>query len=406
MRIEIKSEGCELSLNKKNLTFIVAHLKSGGQENVAARLTYLMRHDYNVKVILLDDRDMNYELDCEYRCINIHSTAKPINKIINAIRRIIHVRKIKKEWKTDICLSFGATCDYINAFSKRRDHIYLSIRGYRGLDSPSRLAKIKNNIIYTKAHGVLCVSKRIVKRARELYPEHSEKFMLLYNPYDIKQIDVLKNKKLECYNSLFANNKVIIAAGTYRYEKGYWHLVKAFSLVKKNIPNVKLFIIGGYSDSKTKLTKLVSDLSLTEDVVLADFDSNPYKYMGKSSLYVLSSVFEGFPNVLAEAMACGVSIVAADCTSGPREILSEGNPFSVARDIEYQDYGLLVPPMTMKENYCSLQIEECDMTLARAIELYLCDDDMLNDYANKAVVGVERFSERICALNLKNIIET
>ncbi|MCL2426029.1 MAG: glycosyltransferase [Oscillospiraceae bacterium] len=392
---------------KKNLTIIVSHLKSGGLERVAARLTHIMKDEYKIKVILLDDRNMEYELACEHRGINIYSNSNVIVNTINTIRRIMRARKIKKEWNTDICLSFGPTSDRVNVFSKRKEKVFVSIRSYKTLESPDKLMKLKSNITYAKAHGVICVSKKIIKRAKDLYPKHMGKFTLLYNPYDINKIDALKSNEFEFYRSLFNNNKMVVAVGNYAHRKGYWHLVKAFSLVKKNITDAKLFIMGGQSNSKDKnnLSNLVLNLKLSDDVILAEFDKEPYKYMSRSSVYVLSSVFEGFPNALAEAMACGVSVIAADCNSGPREMLSEGNPFEVATEIEYQDYGILVPPMTIEEDYNFSHIEECDKKLARAIELILSDSDLASDYAKKALVGVKRFSELAFAEKLINIIE-
>jgi len=394
-------------MNKKNLTLIVSGLKAGGQERVAARLTYMLRDDYNVKMIVVDGREINYEVGCEYRCMNLYPKSKSIEKLFIAIKRIIVARRIKKEWSTDISMSFGTTCDYINAFSKVKDIVFLSIRGYKDVAvPPDLLRKVWNNTLYSKAKAIICVSKIIVNRGKALYPKSSSKFENLYNPYDFKQINKLRKKDLTCYNDLFRNNKVIISVGTFRYEKGYWHLVKAFSLIKPEYPEIKLFIMGSEQPGhKCKLAKLVLDLGLSDDVILAGFDENPLKYIDKSEIYVLSSVFEGFPNALVEAMACSVPVVATDCKSGPREILSESDPFAIATNIEHQDYGLLVPPMSIVENYDPDAIEECDRQLALAIECYLSDESLADEYANRARTGAERFTEAVCYMSLRNIIK-
>jgi glycosyltransferase involved in cell wall biosynthesis len=328
-------------------------------------------------------------------------------KVIQAIRRIISARRIKKDWNTDVCLSFGTTCDYINAFSKGKEDVFLSIRGYSDVAlAPSILKRLWNNIVYSKAIGIICVSKKIVDRGKEFYPKHSSKFTLLYNPYDFERINELRKKELTCYDDLFRNNKVIISVGTYRYEKGYWHLVKAFYIARKSYADIKLFIMGSEQPGhKAKLTKLVADLGLSDDVILSGFDENPLKYIDRSEIYVLSSVFEGFPNALVEAMACVVPVVAADCRSGPREILSEGDPFAIATDVEHQDYGLLAPPMNIEENYDPNIIEECDRQLACAIECYLNDEYLADEYAKRARTGAERFTEADCMVTLRKIIE-
>jgi len=382
-------------------------MKSGGQDRVAARLTHILKDYYNVKMIIVDGREINYDICCEYRCMNMYPGTNTVRRIIGAVRRVLVAKKLKREWNTDICLSFGTTCDYINAFSKRKDLVFLSIRGYKDLTtSPNILKRLWNHTIYSKAKGIICVSQNIVNRGKELYPKHSSKFHLLYNPYDFKLIDELKKESIACYSDLFASNRIIISVGTYRYEKGYWHLVKAFSLLRSKYKGIKLFIMGSEQPGhKTKLAKLVSDLKLSDDVILADFDENPMKYISKSAIYVLSSVFEGFPNALVEAMACRVPVIAADCKSGPREILSEGDPFTIATDVEHQDYGLLVPPMNIEEKYESVDIEECDRHLSRAIERYLSDESFADEYADKARKGAGRYTDELCKKLLSNIIE-
>ena len=232
-------------MSKMNLTLIVSGLRAGGQERVAARLTYMLRDIYNVKMIVVDGREINYEVGCEYRCMGLYPKSNTIEKLFIAIKRVVVARRIKKEWSTDISISFGTTCDYINAFSMKKDDVYLSIRGYKDVAvSPGRSRRVWKNIVFSKAKAIICVSKIIVNRGKELYPKNSNKFELLYNPYDFELINELRKKELTCYNDLFSNNKVIISVGTFRYEKGYWHLVTAFYLARKNYTGIKLFIIG------------------------------------------------------------------------------------------------------------------------------------------------------------------
>ncbi len=80
------------------------------------------------------------------------------------------------------------------------------------------------------------------------------------------------------------------------------------------------------------MEKLISDLNIGNRVWLPGHQENPYKFMAKADLFVLSSLWEGCPNVLIEAMALGIPVVSTDCPSGPREILNSG------------EYGMLVPP--------------------------------------------------------------
>ena len=87
--------------------------------------------------------------------------------------------------------------------------------------------------------------------------------------------------------------------------KGQWHLIRALSYVKKEIEDVKLLILG-QGELKGYLKELVDKLDLRNNVEFLGYQRNPFKYIASSDLFVFSSLYEGFGNVLVEAMACGV----------------------------------------------------------------------------------------------------
>jgi glycosyltransferase involved in cell wall biosynthesis len=121
-----------------------------------------------------------------------------------------------------------------------------------------------------------------------------------------------------------------VAVGRLAAVKDYPTLLRAFAAVRLRRPT-KLAILGEGPDRK-RLEQLRGELDLQADVVLPGFTDNPYSWMSRASALVLSSRFEGLPNALIEALACGCPVVATDCPSGPREIVAGG------------EYGQLVPP--------------------------------------------------------------
>jgi glycosyltransferase involved in cell wall biosynthesis len=113
-----------------------------------------------------------------------------------------------------------------------------------------------------------------------------------------------------------------LSVGRLSKEKDYATLLRAFADLQLH-PDARLIILGEGS-LRDALEELVSTLRLGSRVSMPGFVSNPYAYMARAQLFVLSSQFEGLPGVLIEALACGCQVVSTDCPSGPREILRGG----------------------------------------------------------------------------------
>ena len=115
---------------------------------------------------------------------------------------------------------------------------------------------------------------------------------------------------------------MILGVGRLTEQKDFPTLIRAFALLRKQL-TCRLAILGEGRQRNT-LQDLISELSLDGNVVLPGFQTNPYAWIARSSLFVLSSKWEGSPNVLTEALALGRPVVSTDCRSGPKEILHDG----------------------------------------------------------------------------------
>ena len=156
-----------------------------------------------------------------------------------------------------------------------------------------------------------------------------QRIRVIYNPVVTPELRGKAQSPLE--HPWFAPGQppVVLAAGRLSAVKDFSSLIQAFARVRQDRP-VRLLILGE-GQERPALEALVRQLDLEGDVCLPGFVQNPYPYMTQASLFVLSSRWEGLPNVLIEALYCGAPLVATDCPSGPREILAEGQ------------YGQLVP---------------------------------------------------------------
>ena len=175
----------------------------------------------------------------------------------------------------------------------------------------------------------MCVSKGI---ADEIFTMtgHWDKIKVIYNPVTDDKILKMAEKKVD--HEWFRNPyiPIILMVGRLSKTKDQPTLFKALSLIVEKQP-ARLVIVGSGTEEH-KLKKLADKLNLSKNILFLGFQDNPYKYMKKASVFVLSSLQEGFGNVIVEAMACGTPVVATDCKSGPSEIIQDGIN------------GLLVPP--------------------------------------------------------------
>ncbi len=144
--------------------------------------------------------------------------------------------------------------------------------------------------------------------------------------------------------------------------------------------DAKLYIIGD-GELKSNLEFIIDKLKLKDKVILLGKQSNPYKYLVQADCFVFSSLYEGFPNVLLEALACKLPIISSDCQSGPREIFTPNSDvnFQIQNDIEIADYGILTPINDV-------------VNLQKAMNLIMNDENLRVRYKEKAIIRVKDFN--------------
>jgi glycosyltransferase involved in cell wall biosynthesis len=193
----------------------------------------------------------------------------------------------------------------------------------------AKLVPLLKRLSYPRADVIVANSKGAAQDLARILHLPVQKIHIIYNPtYD----DSILEKSQEPLNHPWfqpGEPPVILGVGRLTHQKDFATLIRAFAIVRKEL-ECRLVILGE-GEERPKLEALAKELGIGEDVDLPGFVDNPYKYMARASLFVLSSRYEGLPNVLIEALACGTPVVSTDCPSGPREILMNGKG------------GLLVP---------------------------------------------------------------
>ncbi|WP_017304859.1 glycosyltransferase [Spirulina subsalsa] len=176
--------------------------------------------------------------------------------------------------------------------------------------------------LYPKASAIVAPSQGVAQAFEQSLKLKANSVQVVYNAV---VDDTLLQKAQAPLNHpwFFAYQPpVIVAIGRLSEQKDFPTLIKAFAQVRKN--RLLRLIILGEGGLRRSLENLVRELGVGEDVQLPGFVPNPYAYLSRAAMFVLSSKFEGLPTVVIEALACGCPVVSTDCPYGPREILADG----------------------------------------------------------------------------------
>ena len=178
------------------------------------------------------------------------------------------------------------------------------------------------------AEKIHAVSQGVANSIVEHIPEVQNKVATILNPIPHNVTSLSKqsinHKWLSCEsrNEFNAFQKIILAAGRLVEQKNFLMLIRAFAEVNSQL-DVRLILLGD-GPQREKIYELINSLNIEEYVSMPGWVDNPYPLMASADLFVMSSSWEGCPNVLLEALACGCPVVSTDCPSGPSEILEHG----------------------------------------------------------------------------------
>lgn len=184
-------------------------------------------------------------------------------------------------------------------------------------------------LVYPFADGIIAVSQGVADDLSRITGLPHSRMRVIANPVITPRLAALASEPV--FHPWLDQPRVPVVMGVGRLtrQKDFPTLIKAFSLLRLRRP-CRLAILGEGRD-RPKLESLACELGVKNDVDLPGFVDNPYAFMSRAALFVLSSAWEGSPNALTESLALGIPVVATDCPSGPREILEQGR------------YGPLVP---------------------------------------------------------------
>jgi glycosyltransferase involved in cell wall biosynthesis len=174
----------------------------------------------------------------------------------------------------------------------------------------------------SRADAVIAVSREVGKIFQQKFGQ--EKVRVIHNPHDIGAIR--KHAEAPVTHPWFASKSgpVVMGIGRLRRQKNFQLLIDAVSDLNRERRQPVRLAIFGEGPERRLLLRRIRRHGQQGNISLVGWVSNPYKYLARADLFVLSSDWEGLPNTLIEALACGVPVISTDCPSGPREILEDG----------------------------------------------------------------------------------
>ena len=378
---------------KKKLMLISPMLHQGGFERVCITTARLMEPYFDVTIVIFNSANIAYDVE-GLHIVDIQMGVKKgiLRKLWNIVRRSAKVRQLKKHMKPDIVYSFGPTANMVNAFSKTgKEKVWLGLRNYTDVEE-----RLKIKLFTRRADLMVCCSQTIEKVLEEQF--HFHKTATLYNLYDVKAIqEKAKQQEPELpWGEMDEEGRKIrcmVSMGRDDDMKGFWHMLKVFSLVHEKMPQVRLILMGAGSFDYYR--KLAENLNITDAIYFAGMQREPYQYLKKGEIYLLTSLNEGFPNALVEGMSLGLAAVSTNCMTGPAEILLEDGNASLLEKQEtviYGKYGILVPVMSKERDLDAGHILAEERNMADIVLGLLEDDQKLEAYQNAALGRAQCFT--------------
>ena len=392
---------------KEKVYFLIPNLGGGGVEKVITTLSHYLEK-YEIHFVLLEDNiAYPYKGTVHILDIEINKKLGLFGKIKKFYNLYIKLKKFKKDNNVNLMMSFMPLSNILNILTKEKEKIIISIRADPSkqldeLGSYKYIYRLLIKKLYSKVNNVVVISNKIKKDLIDNFNIPSDTIRVIYNPIEIKKINKHKIESIEkyFYQSVFKND-VIINVGRLSVEKGQSNLIRVFSKLKKQLNDIKLVIIG-QGPLKSDLIKLSETLRLRVfdletmrnmdnlkefDVYFLGFQSNPYNFIKHSKLFLLTSSYEGFGNVVTESMVCGTPVLSSCCNSGPGEIIAPDKSFAGEISKEYiSKYGVLMP------NFNAFIDDRIDLVWVDTIKKLLEDEHLRNCISTNAFSRVNDFS--------------
>lgn len=304
------------------LDFYISSLSSGGAEHVMTNLVkYFAAENYQVSLISYEKRPQFYSVDKRVNLVKYNNTEK--NKAAEILLDLINTIRRLRRGKAEVAVSFLSRCNIMliiaGLFSKTK--IIVCDRNNLLKKYPKYVFKL-SCFLYSFADAVVVQTHEIKKS----YPKYlHKKIFVLENPLDFKEMQIqYEQGRLEAsLENTVKKSKTVLSIGRLEKQKDFKTLIRAFKKVSCKFSDWELRIFG-QGGMRKELEAYITRLNMEEKIKLCGVTHTPFFEMKRAEIFVLSSFYEGFPNVLCEAMHAGMACISTRCKCGPSEIIKNG----------------------------------------------------------------------------------
>ena len=309
-------------VTSKEITFFLSSLVGGGAENVCIELANGMTENgwqVNLVVMHLNNSDYLNRLSnkVDLHVLDVNHVSFAILPIIKYLKGNPPKKVLVFNYELTILLIFirsilFKTFRIIARNNNTLSQIRLEFKNFKNI-----IIKWGMDVLYHKVDHVINQCKAMEKDLLQIYPNLSGKTSFIYNPVNTEVEEFSKN------NNVIKSENYLLYVGRLEKEKAVHFSIEAFSKLNQLYPNLRLRIIGKGSQEKN-LKNFAQELNILDKIDFEGFTENVIDEYCKAKVLLLTSLCEGFPNVLLESITLGTPVVSFNSPSGPKEIIKEG----------------------------------------------------------------------------------
>lgn len=366
-------------ISKKKILFLFVHLHKGGMQRAVSNISQALPDKYEQFVGFFGTENPGFVYKAGMVDFKLPPTPnnKIHKKLANAFKRFIALREFVNHNNIDAVISFGDSANVYSILSWHRARKIITSRVAleESLSECGPYARFYLWIIkriYKYANEAVAVSEELAERLKFL-TQYKISVVTIPNLFHLDKIKKLSMEVIPEKYSCLTDKKILLNVGSLCYQKAQDDLLIIFEKIYRKHDDVHLVIIGR-GEWRNKLYMMAVKMNIVNQITFIDFDANPYKYMSKAAAFVMTSRYEGFPNVLVEAMACGCPVVAFDCPTGPREILDKTSIYG--RLITKRDHHVFVKNVSQILLDYELQQQMKSLSIKRSMH-YAASDVVL-----------------------------